>query len=214
MTRRAAGRLASWAPILACLLLASYGAQAQRRGAVTLVLVPGAGGPVPSDFLIRNIPSFQAAGFATVVATSAGEAQSAVANAAAQGQRAVLVGMSAGTPTIAEAIAAGAPARGAIFVSGALMPPGIRGSSVVGALGSPRLLPPTLVVHHRRDGCNMTPPEGVAEFTRWSAGKARIAWVDGGPPPEGPPCRVMSPHGFLGQDIRPVSAITAFARSR
>ena len=200
--------------LVVSILLAAPAADAQRRSPVTLVLVPGAGGPVPNDFLIRNIPAFQASGLETVVATSAGEAAAAASGAVAQGRKAVLVGMSAGTPTVAEAIAAGAPASGAIFVSGALMPPGIRGSSVVGALGSPARLPPTLVVHHRRDGCMMTPPEGVPEFSRWAGGRARVAWVDGGPPPESPPCTVMTPHGFLDQDRRPVAAIASFARAR
>lgn len=189
-------------------------AQAPKGGGTTLILVPGAGGASPADFLIRNRGSFAAYGLETVVALSAGEAASAAASARGQGRKAVLVGMSAGTPTVAEALAAGAPAAGAVFVSGPLMPPGIRGRSVAGALGSPARLPATLVVHHRRDACPLTPPQGVAQFVRWSGGKVRASWVDGGGGGDGRNCGPRSAHGYIGQDGPAVAAIASFARSR
>jgi dienelactone hydrolase len=184
-------------------------AQNSRQVQTTLVLVPGAGGASPNDFLIRNKGNFEANGFSIVVALTAEDARSAAASAASQGSRVVLVGMSAGTPTVAEALASGAPVTRAVLVSGPLMPPGIRGRSVVGSLGTPAALPPTLVVHHRQDACPLTPPEGVAPFVSWSRGRARAAWVSGN---AGGPCGPISAHGYIGQDGAAIAAISRFAR--
>jgi dienelactone hydrolase len=176
----------------------------------SVVLVPGAGGASPNDFLIRNQQAFTNRGLQVVVATSSSAVISAAAQLRAQGRKVTLVGMSAGTPTVAEAIAAGAVADRIVLVSGTLMP-GRAQRSVASSLGSPARLPATLVVHNRNDDCPMTPPEAVPEFIRWSAGRARVTWVQssGGP---GAPCGPMSPHGFFGNDGRAVSAIVSFAR--
>ena len=198
---------------LAILLLSVAAATAQSRSAgAAVVLIPGAGGAVPSDFLVRNQEAFARAGLTTAIATSAGQAASAALSLAAQGLTVTLVGMSAGTPTVAEALAAGAPASRVVFVAGTLMP-GYAQRSVVEALGSPARLPPTLVVHNRNDACRLTPPEAVHDFVRWSGGRARVRWVSSGHGP-GAPCGPMSAHGFFGNDGQAVAAITSFARSR
>lgn len=199
----------------AALLMASVAGEAlaQTRSGTTLVLVPGAGGAVPSDFLMRNQRNFQAYGLSTVVATSASQAAAAANQIAAQGGRPVLVGMSAGTPKVAQAVAQGARAAGLVLVAGSLVP-NPKGVSVIQALGSPARLPPTLVVHHRQDECRLTPPEAVGSFVGWSGGRARVSWIDGGGGGDGRPCGPMSAHGFVGQDNQAVAAIASFARSQ
>jgi hypothetical protein len=59
----------------------------------------------------------------------------------------------------------------------------------------------------------MTPPSGLSCFIKWSGGKAKAAWIDGGNAggnPRGP----MSAHGFMGQDQAAVAAIAAFAKTQ
>jgi hypothetical protein len=181
---------------------------AQSTKQVTVILVPGASGATPSDFLIRNEKAFASQGLQTKVATSA-----AAANAIKEsGGKAVLVGLSAGTPTVAQAIAQGAPVAGAVFVAGTLVP-GMAQRSVAATLGDPGKLPPSLVVHHRQDRCPLTPPSGVSAFVKWSGGKAKATWVDGGNA-GGNPCGAMSAHGFMGQDQVAVTAIAAFAKAQ
>lgn len=206
-------KILAWTYILIVSAAGVATAQAQGGGGTTLVLVPGAGGAVPSDFLIRNQRNFQAYGLGTVVATSAGQAASAANQIAAQGGRPVLVGMSAGTPKVAQAVAQGARAAGLVLVAGSLVP-NPKGVSVIQAFGSPARLPPTLVVHHRQDECRLTPPEAVGSFVGWSGGRARVSWIDGGGGGDGRPCGPMSAHGFVGQDAQAVAAIASFARSQ
>jgi len=191
---------------------ATFAQTSKGAAGTTLILIPGAGGASPNDFLIRNIAAFAAHGLQTKVATSAEEAVAAATAIRGSGGKALLVGMSAGTPTVAEAIAQGAPVAGAVFVSGTLMP-GSAQRSVVAALGGPGKLPATLVVHHRKDQCPLTPPSSVSAFLGWSGGKARASWIDGGQA-GGRPCGPMSAHGFIGQDQAAVAAIAGFARSR
>jgi hypothetical protein len=81
--------------------------------------------------------------------------------------------------------------------------------NVASILGSPETLPPTLVVHHKRDGCHWTSPKGVEPFIRWPGARARVEWVDGGTN-AGDPCMARSYHGFNGLDDQVVSLVTAF----
>lgn len=194
----------------AILVLFGIDAHAQNRG-ITLILVPGAGGATPNDFLIRNGGAFAARGFQTTVAMSASDIISSAKSIRSGGRKAVLVSMSKGTLTAAEAISQGASVAGVVFVSGFMMP-GTAGS-VPSILGGASKLPITLVVHHRGDRCPLTPPEGATAFVDWSAGKATMHWVEGGES-GGAPCRPMSAHGYFGQDIAAVSAITSFASVR
>jgi hypothetical protein len=193
---------------LAGILLLLVGGPALSQGAA-VVLVPGAGGASPRDFLIRNRPTFSAAGLQVAVALSAGEAASAVSSFKARGLRVTLVGMSAGTPTVAEALAMGAPADRLVLAAGMLMT-GRAGRSVASALGSPSRLPPTLIVHHRQDECRLTPPEGAQAFANWSRGRAQVRWIDG-PSGPGAPCGPMAAHGFYGLDAQAAGAVAAFA---
>ena len=178
---------------------------------VALVLIPGAGGIHPRDFLVASQPIFQSAGLQTALTTSAGQAASLIAQYKAQGMRVVLVGMSLGAVTAAQAVASGAQPDGVVFAAGGLLPPGTPNGSVVETLGDPSRLPRTLVLHHRGDQCVLTPPEAVPEFIRWSRGRARVAWITGGGG-FGPPCRPNTPHTFEGRTQAAAGAIVQFAR--
>jgi hypothetical protein len=124
-----------------------------------------------------------------------------------------LAGTSRGTQRAAEGIAAGARPDALVLTSGFLSPQSGQGVNrhVIRLLGgSPNVLPRTLVVHHRHDGCRHTLPAGVQPFLDWSKGKATVAWLDGGAN-RGDPCQAGGHHGFAGLDGQVVNAIVNFA---
>ena len=200
---------------LACAMaIATASAAAQPVGRpVALVLIPGAGGLHPQDFLVASQPIFRAAGLASEMTTSAYQAASWVSDFKARGYRVTLVGMSLGAATAAQALAAGAQPDGVVFAAGGLLPPGTPNGSVIEALGSPARLPQTMVLHHRQDQCHLTPPEAVPAFVSWSRGRARAVWMTGGGG-FGPPCRPNTAHTFAGRTEAAAGAIIRFARGR
>ena len=171
------------------------------------ILMPGAGGATPIDFLVRNQGRIRGAGVSVIVTTSSSEAASISLNEAGKGHKVVLVGMSRGTVDVANAIIAGAKADGVVFVSGAY-------DNVRSRLGSPALLPRALIVHHRADECGVTPPTAVDPFVAWSGGKASVRWISNQGNPVPNPCGPRGAHGFYMQDDAAVSAINGFIQSR
>jgi hypothetical protein len=121
----------------------------------------------------------------------------------------IVVGTSRGTQRAAQGIARGARPDALVLTSGFLTRESGAGINVANILGSPERLPRTLVIHHRRDGCKFTRPEGVEPFIKWAAGKARVAWLDGGAE-EGDPCEAKGHHGFAGLDGRVVALAAGF----
>jgi pimeloyl-ACP methyl ester carboxylesterase len=188
-------------------------AQAQQRVAPVLVLIPGYGGAQPDDFLIMSMGLFNAAGFQTDVVASAWQASSTIAQRKAEGAKVTLVGMSYGAVTAAEALAAGARPDAVVFAGAGLLPPGTPNGSVQGALGTPAILPRTLVLHARADACRMTPPQDAAPFVAWTGGRARARLIDGAGG-DGHPCRYNSPHTFTGRTRAAADAIIQFAPKR
>lgn len=183
------------------------------RPRAALVLIPGAGGIHPLDFLVQSRPFFESAGLANEITTSASEASSLISDFQSRGYRVTLVGMSLGAVTAAQALAGGAKPDAVVFAAGGLLPPGTPNGSVAEALGDPSKLPRTLVLHHRQDECPMTPPGHVREFAAWSRGRARVTWITGGGG-FGPPCRPDTPHTFTGRTDAAAAAIIAFATGR
>jgi len=120
-----------------------------------------------------------------------------------------VVGTSRGTLRAAEGIAAGAHPDALVLTSGFLSAESGSGQNVESILGSPSRLPRTLVIHHRQDGCRFTQPAGVEPFIKWSAGRARVVWVDGGSD-LGNPCQAKGHHGFAGLDAKVVGLAAAF----
>jgi hypothetical protein len=180
-------------------------AQDKRKLAI---LIPGAGGATPIDFVVRNQARIEAAGFATQVTTSSGTAGSLAAEARQQGRKVVVVAMSRGVTTAASMLAAGVAMNGVVLVSGVGL------DDMPGQLGSAARLPPTLVVHHQRDACPLTTPESAARFARWGGGKVRLRWITNSGRPVPNPCGPRGAHGFFLQDGAAVSAIISFIGSR
>lgn len=172
---------------------------------VVAILMPGAGGAVPIDFLIRNLNKFKRAGLRTVVATSPAKAVAVSKSESSQGRRVVIVGMSRGTIGIAKALSRGAQVSRAVFVSGNF-------KAVMGILKSPDKLPDTLVVHHRHDRCQHTAPTLVERFSRWARGKAQVVWINTSGRKAKNPCGPVDAHGFYKKDAQAVAAIIDFIR--
>jgi hypothetical protein len=191
---------------LAALLLLSPDFAVAQSGKLA-VLMPGAGGAVPIDFLVRNENRIRAAGIETVVTTSPGQAASLVRAEVEKKRKVVLVGMSRGARDVAQAIQAGARPTGVVFVSGGL-------NAARQILGSPAVLPATLVIHHRRDECDRTRPADAQSFAVWAGGKATLRWIDNNGPRAPNPCGPRGAHGFYLQDGPAVSAIIGFIRAR
>jgi hypothetical protein len=187
--------------VFACLAETSPAAAAN-----VAVLMPGSSGIVPGDFLVRNEGRFRGAGIRTIMTTSPSSAAEAVAAEIKQGHKIVMVGMSKGTVDVASALASGARPTGVVFVSGIH-------SRVMATLGSPGVLPATLVIHHSQDVCRFTLPSDASRFVAWSAGKARIQWINTTGEPSSNSCNAQGAHGFFKQDGSAVSAIISFVKS-
>lgn len=194
-------------PILAAFAMALSLAAPAVAAQKTAVLLPGAGGAVPNDFLIRNRAAFEAAGWSTVIATDGGTAAAAANQARQGGGKVVVVAMSKGAVTLAAALNQGARFDGAAIVSGVL-------GQAMGALGGPGALPPrVLVVHNPKDECHLTTPAQAEQFVAWSGGKARLQWVDVAGPPVPKPCGPLGAHGFYRRDGAAVGAVLRFIGS-
>ena len=175
----------------------------------------GPGGTVArgGNQLVRMREAYAARGFAVLVPDAGVSVPAAVKYMAAIKRPVTLVGTSRGTQRAAEGIAQGARPDALVLTSGFLSPQSGEGvnRSVIALLGSPSLLPRTLVIHHRHDGCRFTSPAGVEPFIKWSGGRARVVWLDGGTA-VGNPCQARGHHGFNGLDGEVVSLVAAFAR--
>lgn len=193
--------------VLAIAAGASSGAEAQDKRTLA-ILIPGAGGATPIDFVVRNEGRIAAAGIETQVTTSTGTASSLASAARQQGRKVVVVAMSRGVTQAASMLASGTPMNGVVLVSGVGL------DDMPGQLGSPAKLPPTLVVHHQRDECRLTTPESASRFKQWGGGKVSLRWITNSGPPAPNPCGPRGAHGFFVQDGAAVSAIVGFIKSR
>jgi hypothetical protein len=162
--------------------------------------------------LVRTRRAYAARGFAVLVPEGNVNVAAAVRLMSKYGP-VTLVGTSRGTQRAARGIAAGARPARLVLTAGFLSNASGDGDNVMAIVGSPSTLPPTLVVHHRRDGCRVTRPEGVAPFLKWARGKARVVWLDGGRS-SGRACGARAYHGFAGIDGRVVAAVAGFAARR
>ena len=73
---------------------------------------------------------------------------------------------------------------------------------------------PTLVVHHKKDECVVTPYELAVALMKnltQAPKKELIAFV-GGDPSILDPCEAMSYHGFLGLDVEVVTATASWIK--
>ncbi len=173
----------------------------------------GENGTIANDKnqLVRTRAAYAARGFAVLVPEPRVDLAEAVTLMRRYG-KVTLVGTSRGTVRATRGIAAGARPDRLVLTSGLLSDASSArgGENAVNILGSPSVLPPTLVVHHRQDACRVTLPAGVEPFIAWAAGRAKAVWVSGGGD-EGDPCQPFAHHGFYGQDGQVVGIVAGFA---
>lgn len=180
----------------------------------SIILMPGGNGVIAAgpngeinglrfNQLVRTRHAYMARGFAVLVVDAGADLTNAVSYMAAIKRPVTVVATSRGTIRAAEGIARGARPDRLVLASGFLTNESGSSQNVASILGSPAALPPTLIIHHRQDGCRFTQPAGVESFARWAGGRARVAWVEGGVS-SGDPCEAGGHHGFNGLDARVV----------
>jgi hypothetical protein len=173
----------------------------------------GAIGSLKGNQVVRTRHAYAARGFAVLVPDGNVDVAAAVKYMAAIAKPVTLMGTSRGTQRAAAGIGAGARPDALVLTSGFLSPQsgeGVHRHVIKLAGGSPSVLPRTLVIHHRHDGCRFTSPAGVQPFLDWSKGKATVIWLDGGTN-KGDPCRAGGHHGFAGLDSQVVNEVAKFA---
>jgi hypothetical protein len=186
----------------------------------SVILLPGGDGRIdPGDHgdihglafnqLVRTRHAYAARGLAVLVLDAGTSLDGAVQYMAAIKRPVTVIGTSRGTLRAAEGISRGARPDALVLTSGFLSPESGGGPNVMSILGSPAALPRTLVIHHRQDGCKHTLPAGVDPFIKWSAGRARAAWLSGGTD-RGDPCEAGAHHGFNGLDGQVVGLAAGF----
>lgn len=172
-----------------------------------VILMPGGGANRPAGYVVRNKQRFERAGFQVRVSTTSHHTVQAASNAKAGGRKVFLVGISIGAARALAALEVGAPADAAVFFSGAYA----MGQLL---LKSPKKLPPTLMVHHRRDRCPFTTPGSAEEFRKWAGERVvQLVWVETSGNEPLLSCSPGAAHGFFGKDLAPVSAAIAFLKT-
>jgi hypothetical protein len=69
---------------------------------------------------------------------------------------------------------------------------------------------PVLLVHHRDDGCPMSPYYNAERLSK----SFPLVSVSGGDPPQSGPCDPQSPHGFFGKDAPVAQAMKSWMLGR
>ena len=159
--------------------------------------------------LVRTRHAYAARGLAVLVVDAGTDLSSAVQYMAAIKRPVSVVATSMGTIRAAKGIASGARPDALVLTSGFLSQGSGDSYNFMSIVGSPAALPRTLVIHHSQDTCKHTLPAGVEPFIKWSAGRARVAWINGGNT-QGDPCEAFSHHGFNGQDGQIVGIAASF----
>ena len=186
----------------------------------SVILLPGGDGAIrPGEHgdihgltgnqLVRTRNAYAARGLAVLVADYNTDLKAAVDTMAAIKRPVTVIATSKGTLRAAEGIARGARPDALVLTSGFLSPGSGGNLNVMSILGSPSVLPHTLVIEHRNDACRFTQPAGVEPFIKWSAGRARASWLSGGAE-QGDPCEAFGHHGFNGLDGQVVSLAAGF----
>lgn len=135
----------------------------------------------------------------------------------------VMIGTSRGTLSVANELAhiADKTARpdAVVLTSAFLAPPPPKGLTVRKLVHNKAdaFALPTLLVHHRKDGCEHTKPSDVEPFKAWYEKNGRrldVIWMEGGLPPKSDACNALSPHGFYGLDSEVVGRITGWIKAQ
>ena len=178
----------------------------------SLILVPGGDGvldikadgsfaKLAGNQLVRTRAAYARHGLATLTVDRGVDLGAAIEHMRAIASPVVVVATSRGSLRIPAALAK--KPDGIVLTSAFL-------DAVSSKIGNSSRLPPTLVVHHRGDGCHHTPPSGVAPFKAWGGERVSVQWMEGGRD-EGDPCQARGHHGFAGIDGDVVAKVSAFA---
>ena len=158
----------------------------------SLILMPGGDGKINAtpdgrlarmkgNSLVRTADDFMKRNFVVLIIDADTDLQAAVEYMGKIKRPVIVAGTSRGTLRAAQGIAKGARPDKLVLTAGMLTPEsGHRSLNVQSVLGTPEKLPPTLIVHHRQDGCRVTLPAGVEPFMKWAGRKARVTWLNGG----------------------------------
>jgi hypothetical protein len=213
-----AGMIVASTPVLADQAVEVGGGLAllNKPGAprASAILIPGGDGVLgvrpdgsftglKGNQLVRTRKAYLAHGVATLTIDQGVSVSAAIAYMRKIASPVVVVGTSRGTLRVASAL--GAKPNGIVLTAGFL-------SEVQSQIGSAGALPRTLIVHHKLDGCRLTPPSGVAPFKAWGGARVTVAWMEGGRD-SGNPCQAAGYHGFAGLDGRVVATVAQFALS-
>ncbi|MBU0588967.1 MAG: alpha/beta hydrolase [Gammaproteobacteria bacterium] len=215
-----------------------------RDGATaTLLLISGGGGgmgfkngrPGSDNFLIRTRDLFAARGFNVALLGLSSDMRMlsqhartteehardvlAVVKAlrAASPQPVWLVGTSRGTISAVSAaiLDQGQSVAGVVLTSGYAPDVLKLRDGPAGTQGVEAIRVPTLVYHHKDDGCRETPPAGVTGMVAAlvAAPIKKLQMVEGGGSPYGDPCQPRGWHGYVGMEERAVEDITSWIRN-
>ena len=73
---------------------------------------------------------------------------------------------------------------------------------------------PSLIVSHKEDGCDVTPPEDAEKLKNAfpNSSKVEVVYFSGGKDPKSEPCKALSQHGYYGIEEQVVNEICGFIR--
>ena len=154
------------------------------------------------NWIVRTRRNYAASGIASLLIDAGANPGAAVTFMRGIAPKVVIVAMSRGSTRVPQALSA--KPDGVVFASSML-------DQVRQGIGAPSALPPTLVIHHRRDECPVTHFSMAGEFMAWAGSRARLVWIDGGTS-QGRICAGRAYHGFVGREGAVVGAITGFMR--
>jgi hypothetical protein len=85
----------------------------------------------------------------------------------------------------------------------------------VASMELPQVTLPTLIVSHRKDGCDITPAADASKLKGrlTKSPKVEVVLLDGGSPPQSEPCQAKSRHGFIGIEAQAVATIARFIKA-
>jgi pimeloyl-ACP methyl ester carboxylesterase len=88
-------------------------------------------------------------------------------------------------------------------------------SDGVASMPLARITVPTLILSHRKDGCDISPPADAPKLTKrlTKAAKLNAVLLDGGKPPQSEPCEAKAPHGYWGIEDQAVETIAKFVKA-
>jgi len=186
----------------------------------SVILMPGGDGLINAgpkgeinrlvgNQLVRTRNAYLARGLAVLVANADIDLARALQFMGEIKKPVTVIATSRGTIRAAEGIVRAAKPNALVLTSGFLTAESGGVPNFASILGTPNALPPTLIIHHRDDGCRFTQPAGVASFVSWSAGRARAVWLSGGIS-VGDPCEARAYHGFNGLDEDVVTLAAGF----